>query len=195
MALARQLPFHPISRPLRGIARFAVPVVALAAVTAPSAAYAFEGGPEEPDLERVSPVSDPSLVLTASGPVGSPVSFALRPLAYDKATQGFQYKNNDDGTVSFARGTWPDLSCLQDGASLLETACGYESEGNRITPNAEQKWKFEPASDGLANKLRNVGTDKCLTRSGSDVRTETCAEDVNQNWNPLEGLLQGMPES
>ncbi|MEW9520317.1 hypothetical protein [Streptomyces tubercidicus] len=130
-------------------------------------------------------MSDPSLVLTASGPVGSPVSFALLPLANDKATQGFQYESNGDDTYSFARGTWPNLSCLQDGAPLLETSCGYDSVNVRIAPNAEQKWKFEPILDGWAIKIRNVGTDKCLTRSGSDVRTEPCAEDANQNWKPL----------
>ncbi|GAO11094.1 hypothetical protein TPA0598_08_00050 [Streptomyces lydicamycinicus] len=82
MAITHKAPVHPISRPLRVIARFAMPVAALAVVTTPSAAHAAIGGPEDPDLLAVRPVTGPSLALTAEGPAGSTV-FSLRPLTGD----------------------------------------------------------------------------------------------------------------
>ncbi|MFI1302418.1 hypothetical protein [Streptomyces sioyaensis] len=109
MTIAHKTPVHPISRSLWGNARFAMPVAAIAAVTAPSAAYAiqelFEG---DRDLLSVRPVSDSSLTLTAEVRDGNTV-FALRPLAGnaeqlrsgealltgDLATQGFQNIYNE----------------------------------------------------------------------------------------------------
>ncbi|MFF9788787.1 hypothetical protein YWIDRAFT_08251 [Streptomyces sp. SceaMP-e96] len=158
MSFAHKLPLHPISRPLRGIARFAVPLAALAAVTAPSAAHA--------NTEKevwITPKSDNSLSLGGD--------MTLKSIDLNSGDQKFVVRaaSTEEGNESGAKtivhqGTGGCLT-WDGGVNIGLEPCAGAPEAEKARA---QNWKIVE-TDGYV-KIRPIHSTASLQRDGDKVK-------------------------
>ncbi|MEW9518361.1 hypothetical protein [Streptomyces tubercidicus] len=181
MAFSQKRRLHPLSRPLRGIALSVLPLTALAAVSAPSAAHAETAISIKPSLNTGSAVGQGEIT-------DGKMNLRFKPLNPGDGDQNFL----EEGASTDAARKAGAVTLVHKNTGMCLTQTKEAREGVWLEKCAEgnegQNWEVLPAPDG-AKQLRLfgiLGGDKCLTQQTDKLAvTDICAtaDTAVDNWN------------